>query len=70
MTSLSPQTVYDNLNRLDQGDTLRSAAYRQQAIEVISDQEVSLGWRQAIADRLSHANYLLGLLTATPEDSY
>ena len=70
MTTLSPRMVYDNLSHIDEGDTTRSATYRQQAIEVISDHEVSLRWRQAIADRLVHANYLLASITATPEDSY
>ncbi|MGB3516974.1 MAG: hypothetical protein EA367_06900 [Leptolyngbya sp. DLM2.Bin15] len=70
MTTLSPKAVYHNLSLLEQVDTVRSACYRQQAIEIISDEEVSLRWRQAIADRLVHANYLLAQVNVTSEDSY
>jgi hypothetical protein len=70
MTTLSPKTVYRNLSHLDEVDTVRGACYRQQAIEVMSDEAVSLRWRQAIADRLVHANYHLAHVTVAPDDSY
>lgn len=70
MPSPSLQTIYDNLERLEQDDLTQSAQYREQAQEVIGDLEINLTWRQAIADRLNEANRLLGLLAADPEDSY
>ncbi|MBE9181534.1 hypothetical protein IQ268_23510 [Oculatella sp. LEGE 06141] len=68
--SVSPQTVYDNLNLLEQEDIIKSAVYRQWAQEVLADPNVSLSWRQAIAARLNHANHLLAILTAGGDDSY
>ena len=70
MTHPSPAKVYENLERLDQVDITRSASYRQQAQEVLADLEVSLDWRQAIADRLDQANRLLSWHTVESEDSY
>lgn len=67
---VSPRTVYDNLNLLEQVDTARSALYRRQAQEVLANPNVSLSWRQAIADRLNQANCLLGLRTVGGDDSY
>jgi len=66
----SPQTVYDNLNLLEQVDKVRSAQYRQMAQDILADPEVSLQWREAIAERLNQANRQLGLQTATDNDSY
>ncbi len=68
--SLSPQTVYDNLQQLEQVDKVRSATYRQMAQEVLADLNVSLKWREAIADRLNSANQQLGLQMANDNDSY
>ncbi|WP_299484940.1 hypothetical protein [Acaryochloris sp. IP29b_bin.137] len=67
---LSPQTVYDNLNLLEQVDRVSSARYREMAQEVLADPEVSLQWREAIAERLNQANRQLGLQTASDNDSY
>ncbi|MCG8366501.1 MAG: hypothetical protein MJA27_24600 [Pseudanabaenales cyanobacterium] len=67
---VSPRTVYDNLQLLEQVDTSRSALYRRQAQDVLADPNVSLSWRQAIADRLNRANHLLALLTVGGDDSY
>jgi hypothetical protein len=67
---ISPQTVYDNLNFLEQGDVVKSATYRQLAQEVLADPQVSLNWRQRIAERLSQANVLLAMLTVGKDDSY
>lgn len=66
----SPQVAYDNLKLLERVDVAMSASYRQQAQEVLADPEVSLTWRQAIADRLYQANHLLALLTVGTDDSY
>ena len=67
---VSPRTVYDNLKLLEKVDTTQSALYRQQAQEVLADPNISMSWRQAIADRLNQANHLLALLTVGNEDSY
>ncbi|ABW31284.1 MULTISPECIES: hypothetical protein [Acaryochloris] len=66
----SPQTVYDNLNLLEQVDKVSSAQYRQMAQDILADPEVSLQWREAIAERLNQANRQLGLQTANDGDSY
>lgn len=70
MALISLQTIYDNLNLLEQGDVARSALYRQLAQDVLADPEVSLSWRQAIAERLNQANHLLAMLTVGRDDSY
>ncbi len=70
MTQISPRTVYHNLKFLEQVDVALSAVYRQLAQDVLADPNVSLTWRQAIANRLNHANHLLEMRTATENDSY
>jgi len=70
MESVSPQTVYNSLDQLDQIDVTASAAMRQQAQAVLADGEVSLDLRQEIAERLSQANSLLSKRTVTGGDSY
>ncbi len=70
MMQFSPQTVYDNLKLLERVDVATSALYRQLAQDALGDPEVSLAWRQAIADRLNQANYLLGKRTVVDNDSY
>jgi hypothetical protein len=67
---ISPKTVYHNLRLLDRVDIATSAFYRQLAQEVLADSEVSLVWRQAIANRLNRANRDLALLTVGSEESY
>ncbi len=67
---ISPQTAYDNLQLLDRVDVAKSAIYRQLAQEVIADPEVSLTWRQAIADRLNQANNHLLAAQPVSDDSY
>ncbi|MGF1602564.1 MAG: hypothetical protein ACFCU8_11185 [Thermosynechococcaceae cyanobacterium] len=68
--SLSPQTVYDNLQQLEQVDRVKSATYRQMAQEILADLSVSPKWREAIAERLNAANRQLGLQMANENDSY
>ena len=70
MEPISPQTVYSNLDQLDQIDVAASAVMRQQAQEVLADGEVSLDLRQGIAERLSQANSLLSKRTVMGGDSY
>jgi hypothetical protein len=66
----SPQAVYDNLKLLEEVDIDRSATYRELAQTVLADPQVSLGWRQAIAEQLNQANHLLAMATVGREDSY
>jgi hypothetical protein len=70
MTRISPKTIYHNLRLLEQVNAATSAVYRQLAQEVLADPEVELVWRQAIANRLNHANHLLEMQTANENDSY
>jgi hypothetical protein len=70
MAAISPQTVYENLDLLEQGDVINSAVYRQLAQDVLANPEVSLSWRQAISERLNQANRLLAMLTVGRDDSY
>lgn len=70
MSLVSLQTIYDNLNLLEQGDVVKSALYRQLAQDVLANPEVSLSWRQDIAERLNQANRLLVRLTVGKDDSY
>lgn len=66
----SPQIAYDNLRLLEQVDIATGAFYRQLAQEVLADLNISLSWRQAIADRLNRANHLLEMRTVDNDDSY
>ena len=71
MTTYSPDKVYENLEQLERGiDPVLKAVYRQQAVETLADVDVSLSWRQAIAQRLDQANRLLVLNNVDAEDSY
>ena len=67
---VSPRTIYHRLRFLEQVDVALSALYRQLAQDVLADPSVSLGWRQAIADRLNQANHRLEMITVENEDSY
>ncbi len=68
--SVSPQTVYENLNQLDQVDLTTSAEYREMAQDVLADSDVNCDVREAIADRLNQANQQLTTLTVSKTDSY
>ncbi len=64
----SLETVYKNLESIDRVDATTSAAYRQAAVEILADPEISLEWRKAISDRLNGANHEL-TVHAVPDDS-
>ncbi|ELS33438.1 MULTISPECIES: hypothetical protein [Pseudanabaena] len=68
--SVSPETVYENLNQLDQVDLTTSAVYREMAQDVLADPEVNFNVREAIADRLNQANQQLINTTVSKTDSY
>ena len=67
---VSPETVYANLNQLDQVDLTTSAEYREMAQEVLADSGVACDVREAIADRLNQANQQLINTTVRKTDSY
>jgi hypothetical protein len=66
----TPKEVFEHLEQIDVGNPVESASYREEAQEVLADDNVSLKWRKAIADRLNQANHDLALHTAGSEDSY
>jgi hypothetical protein len=66
----SPETAYDNLKLLERVDPVKSAHYRELAQEVLADPEISLGWRDAISDRLNQANHELTIESIIDENSY
>ena len=66
----NPQDVLEHLKQLEQGSTVQSALYREEAQEVLADDSISLQIRGAIADRLNQANHDLALHTVAPDESY
>jgi uncharacterized membrane protein len=70
MLPVSPKTAYHNLRLLDSVDALTGAVYRELAQEVLANPEISLTWRQAIANRLNRANHWLEMQTVGGDDSY
>ncbi len=79
MPTISPETTYACLTRLDEINPAQTPAERQvenahcrqQAIEVLADSDVSLQWREAIADRLNAADVMLGMaVVGRNDDSY
>lgn len=71
MTEPSPETVYDHLKMLDQqADVVTSAVYREEAQDALASAEVTPEWKEAISDRLNHANHELEMRTVTDGDSY
>ena len=68
--AVSPETVYENLNQLDQVDLTTSAEYREMAQDVLADPQVNRDVREAIADRLNQANQQLINTTVSKTDSY
>jgi hypothetical protein len=68
--TLCPETVYENLNELDQVDLTTSAVYREMAQKVLADCGINCDVREAIADRLNQANQQLINTTVAKTDSY
>lgn len=68
--TISPRRVYSQLRKIDQVDFMTSALYRELAQDVLAAPGVSLAMKQAIAERLNHANRRLGRQTVGGEDSY
>ncbi len=71
MSHPEPKIVYEHLEEIDKkADVTQSAVYREEAQEVLADEEVSLNWKEKISDRLNEANNLLATKTITDNDSY
>ena len=64
------QKLYDDLANIGQMDMAASAKCREQAQQVLANTNVSLNWRDAIAERLHEANHTLTIKTVTGDDSY
>jgi hypothetical protein len=67
---LSARAIYHKLRFLEQVDVATSAMYRQLAQDILANPDVKLPMRQAIANRLHHANHELEMQTVTANDSY
>ena len=70
MTTLSPQVVYNHLQDIDKVALEQSAAYREEAYEVITDETISRQWQESISDRLNQANHDLAFSNVESEESY
>ncbi|MEL6225141.1 MAG: hypothetical protein AAFQ57_13670 [Cyanobacteria bacterium J06626_14] len=70
MTHISPQIASQHLDSIDHADVTTGAVYRQEAQDILADPGISLTDKQAIADKLNHANHLLELRTVAGDDSY
>ncbi|PZO17669.1 MAG: hypothetical protein DCF25_10745 [Leptolyngbya foveolarum] len=64
------QKLYEELVGIGQMDVSAGAKCREQAQQVLANPEISLNWRNAIAERLHEANHTLGIKTVTGDDSY
>jgi hypothetical protein len=76
MLALSPEATYACLVRLDTSrddaqSQVENAQCRESAIALLADHDVSLQWRQTIADRLNAADTMLGMtVIGHNDDSY
>ena len=64
------QKLYEDLTFIDQMDLTAGAQCREMAQQVLANPNISLNWRDAIAERLHEANHTLGIKTVTGDDSY
>ncbi|MFM2429281.1 MAG: hypothetical protein RLZZ511_494 [Cyanobacteriota bacterium] len=76
MLTLSPEATYACLMHLDTSrddaqSQVENAQCRESAIALLADHDVSLKWRQTIADRLNAADTILGMtVVGRNDDSY
>ena len=80
ITNLSPtvtpqqriplQKLYEDLATIGQMDISAGAQCRANAQAVLANPQISLNWRDAIAERLHEANHTLAIKTVTGDDSY
>jgi len=64
------QKLYEDLANIDTMDVTAGARCREQAQQVLANTNISLNWRDAIAERLHEANHTLAIKTVTGDDSY
>lgn len=67
---LSPQTVCDNLDHIEEVDLVEGATYREQAYSLLTDDTVSTNLKEEVCDHLNRANQLQALATVNPDESY
>ncbi|MGK7888194.1 MAG: hypothetical protein AB4042_02605 [Leptolyngbyaceae cyanobacterium] len=67
---LSPQTVCDNLDHIEDVDLVEGATYREQAYTVLTDDAVSTTVKEEVCEHLNRANQLQALTTVNPDESY
>ncbi|MEB3214021.1 MAG: hypothetical protein VKL39_21920 [Leptolyngbyaceae bacterium] len=70
MANTSPQLTSQHLDMLENADVTTGAIYREEAQDVLADPAVSMAVKQAIADKLNHANHQLEMRTVVGDDSY
>lgn len=66
----SLDTIYSELQRLDEVDPVTGAIYRERAQDILATPTIALKIRAAIADLLIQANQQLTMKTVGGEDSY
>lgn len=64
------QKLYEDLANIDRMEIAEGARCREQAQQVLANPQISLNWRDAIAERLHEANHTLAIKTVTGDDSY
>ena len=64
------QKLYEDLANIDKMNTTEGALCREMAQQVLANTNISLNWRDAIAERLHEANHTLAIKTVTGDDSY
>ena len=70
MVSHSIDQFYAHLEKLEEGDPVISAIYRQRAQDILANTNIAMTIRTAIADLLMQANQELTFKTVGTEDSY
>jgi hypothetical protein len=70
MENVSPKVASKHLDMLENADVATGAIYRQEAQDILADPGINLTDKQAIADKLNHANHLLEMRTVVGDDSY
>ncbi len=64
------ETIYKELDKIEQSDALTSAISREKAQDILATPTIALKIRKAVADYLYQINQQLTLKTVTGEDSY
>lgn len=64
------QKLYEDLAGIGTMNIAQGAQCRERAQQVLANPQISLNWRDAIAERLHEANHILAIKTVTGDDSY